>query len=69
MSQTKGTIVEMLTRAAELAAEQGIESEAFMASAWQAYLDGHPGMREELEVKELRSKLRKLRKRGLVASA
>ena len=68
MSQTEN-IDTVLARAAKLAAKSGQSSEAFMAAAWQAYLDNHPGMREELEDKALRSELRKLRKRGLVASA
>ena len=59
----------VLARAATLAAEGGLSSDAFMAAAWQAYLDSHPGMREQLEDKALRSVLKKLRKRGLVASA
>jgi hypothetical protein len=59
----------VLSRAAKLAAERGVSSDAFVAAAWQAYLDAHPGMREQLEDKALRSELKKLRKRGLVASA
>jgi hypothetical protein len=59
----------LLERAAELAGSQGIESEQFMAAAWQAYLASHPAVREELEDKALRSELRKLRKLGLIASA
>lgn len=59
----------LLSRAATLAAERGMSSDTFMAAAWQAYLDAHPGMREQLEDKALRSELKKLRKRGLVASA
>lgn len=59
----------LLHRAAEAAATAGVSSDAFMAAAWQAYLDSHPGMREALEDKELRSQLKKLRKRGLVAAA
>jgi hypothetical protein len=59
----------LLHRAAQTAASSGLASEDFMAAAWQAYLDSHPGMREELEDKELRSQLKKLRKRGLIATA
>lgn len=58
-----------LARAATLAAKNELSSDEFMAAAWQAYLDSHPGMREQLEDKALRSELKKLRKRGLVASA
>jgi hypothetical protein len=58
-----------LRRAAQLAADCGAESELFMQAAWAAYLDAQPGLREKLEDKELRAQLKKLRKRGLVASA
>jgi hypothetical protein len=40
-----------------------------MQAAWGACLDAQPGLREELADKELRAQLKKLRKRGLVASA
>lgn len=67
MSQTD--LDRVLARAAKLAVDTGISSDVFMAAAWQALLDNHPGMREELEDKALRSELKKLRKRGLIASA
>jgi hypothetical protein len=59
----------LLRRAAESAASEGLPSDEFVTAAWQAYLAAHPGMREELEDKALRSELKKLRKRGLIASA
>lgn len=59
----------LLARAAELAAAHGVPSEAFMSAAWNAHLDARPGLREELADKELKAQLRKLRKRGLIASA
>ena len=59
----------LLTQAAELAATHGLETEAFMTAAWNACLEARPGLREQLEDKELRSQLRKLRKRGLVGAA
>ncbi len=61
--------VRLLRRAAKLAAEHGMESEHFMQAAWDACLDARPGMRAELEDRELRAQLKKLRKRGLVAMA
>ncbi|HVK87363.1 MAG TPA: hypothetical protein VM513_24775 [Kofleriaceae bacterium] len=60
---------QLLARAAKVAANQDVDSETFITAAWQAYLASHPGMREELEDKALRSELRRLRKRGLVALA
>jgi len=62
-------VVELLGRAAQLAAARGTETERFMQAAWTACLDASPGLREEIADKELRSQLKKLRKRGLVASA
>jgi len=70
MSNTnRDDIAGLLKRAADAAASEGVPSEAFMQVAWQAFLTAHPGMREELEEKALRSELKKLRKRGLIAAA
>jgi hypothetical protein len=62
-------VAQLLRRAAELAAARGIESELFMQAAWSACLDARPGLREQIADKELRSQLKKLRKRGLVGAA
>jgi hypothetical protein len=62
-------IVDLLRQAAELAAASGAETDRFMQAAWLACLDARPGLREELEDKELRAQLKKLRKRGLIADA
>lgn len=59
----------LLARAAELAAKHKLDSAEFMSAAWNAVLDAHPGMREELADKELRSQLKKLRKQGLIGVA
>ena len=59
----------LLRKAAELSAGQDIPSETFMAAAFNAYLEARPGLREELEDKELKTQLRKLRKQGLIAMA
>lgn len=59
----------LLARAAELAADQDVDSAEFMAAAWNACLEAHPGMREELADKELRTQLKKLRKQGLIGLA
>ena len=62
-------IAALLEQAAQLAAANGIEGEGFKRAAWNAYLDARPGLREQLEDRQLRAQLRKLRRRGLVASA
>ncbi len=59
----------LLQAAAELAAARGLPTELFMNAAWTACLDARPGLRDELADKELRSQIRKLRKRGLVGQA
>jgi len=62
-------VVQLLRRAAQLAAERGTQTDLFMQAAWEACLEARPGLREELADKELRAQLKKLRKRGLVAKA
>lgn len=62
-------LADLLDKAAKVAAANGIEGDVFKRAAWNAYLDARPGLRQELENKQLRSQLRKLRKRGLVGSA
>jgi len=59
----------LLGQAAQLAAAHGLEGDAFKRAAWDAYLDARPGLRQELEVKQLKAQLRKLRRLGLVGSA
>ena len=59
----------LLDKAAKIAAANGLEGELFKRAAWNAYLDARPGLRQELEDKQLRAQLRKLRKRGLVGEA
>lgn len=62
-------LTKLLAQAAELAASADLDADAFLQAAWSTYLAARPGLREELEERELRSHLKKLRKRGLVAEA
>lgn len=59
----------LLDKAAQIAAANGLDGDVFKRAAWNAYLDARPGLRQELEDKQLRAQLRKLRKRGLVGEA
>ncbi len=59
----------ILVHAAGIAVANGIPVEDFVQAAWSAYLDARPDLREELEDKELKAQLKKLRKRGLVGTA
>lgn len=62
-------VVQLLRRAAQLAAERSGDTDLFMQAAWAACLDARPGLREELEDKELLAQIEMLRQRGLVAAA
>jgi hypothetical protein len=64
-----GEVVQLLRRAARLAVERGADTDTFMQAAWTSYLDACPGLREELEDKELLAQLETLRLRGQVADA
>jgi hypothetical protein len=59
----------LLTRAAALCAEQGVDIDNFMKAAWSAYLEARPGMREQLEEMQLRDQLDEIRKAGRMAEA
>ncbi len=59
----------ILVHAAGIAVANGVSVEDFVQAAWSAYLDARPELREELEDKELKAQLKKLRKRGLVGTA
>lgn len=69
LDENLAQVEELLRAAAALAASRGLATEVFMNAAWTACLDARPGLREELADKELKSQLRKLRKRGLVGLA
>lgn len=62
-------VVQLLHQAAQLAAERGTDTDRFMQAAWVACLDARPGLREELEDRELLVQIAKLRQRGMVAGA
>lgn len=68
-SDDRAEMKRLLRRAAELATAHSITSEAFVIEAWRAYLACHPGLREEMEDKALRTKLQKERERGKIAQA
>ena len=59
----------LLLRAAKLSAADGVDGDTFMRAAWRACLKARPELRDQLVDKELRSKLRDLRKRGLIDMA
>lgn len=46
-----------------------IDPEGFLRTAWEAYFEAHPGMREHLEQLHLMAELEQLRKTGRIAQA
>lgn len=59
----------LLTRAAAICVEQGVDIEAFMKGAWSAYVESRPGMRDYLEEMQLRDQLEEIRKMGRMGQA
>jgi hypothetical protein len=59
----------LLTQAAALCVEQGVDVEAFMKGAWSAYVETRPGMRDYLEEMQLRDQLEEIRKLGRMGQA
>jgi hypothetical protein len=59
----------LLTQAAAMCVEHDVDVDAFMRSAWSAYLETRPGMREHLEDMQLRNQLDEYRKSGRMGKA
>jgi hypothetical protein len=58
-----------LATAARHAVEAGVSLETFMKSAWAAYVDARPGLREQLEREQIIEQLEEIRAKGLMAEA
>jgi hypothetical protein len=59
----------LLTQAAAICVEQGVDVDAFMKGAWSAYVESRPGMRDYLEEVQLRDQLEEIRKLGRMGQA
>lgn len=59
----------LLTQAAALCVEHGVDVDSFMRGAWSAYVEARPGMRDYLEEMQLRDQLEEIRKLGRMAEA
>lgn len=59
----------LLSRAAALCGEHGIDIDSFTSGAWAAYVEATPGMRDQLEELQLRKQLDELRQLGRLPSA
>jgi hypothetical protein len=62
-------VSQLLSQAAALCIEHGVDVNAYMSGAWAAYVESRPGMRAELEEMQLRDQLDELRRLGRLASA
>jgi hypothetical protein len=62
-------VSELLSHAAELCVQHGLDVDSFMKGAWSAYVESRPGMREQLEEMQLREQLEELRKLGRLGEA
>ncbi len=60
---------EHLRAAAAVAAELDVDLDAFMRSAWQAYMDARPGLQQHLEDLQLAARLEEMRQAGRVGEA
>lgn len=59
----------LLTQAASLCVDQGVDVDNFMKAAWTAYVESRPGMRDYLEELQLRDQLDEIRKAGRMGEA
>lgn len=59
----------LLTAAAALCVQEGVDVDNFMKGAWSAYVEARPGMRDYLEELQLRDQLEEIRKLGRMAQA
>jgi hypothetical protein len=59
----------LLSRAARMCADYGLDLDVFMKGAWAAYMDARPGLREHLEDVQLRGQLDEMRRAGRLGEA
>lgn len=64
-----GELSVLLGRAAKLAASTGLDLDAWMRAAWNAYVDARPGLREHLADMQLIAELEALRQNGRIGQA
>ncbi len=60
---------QLLSQAASLCVDHGVDLDAFMKGAWSAYVESRPGMRDYLEEMQLRDQLEDLRRNGRMGEA
>jgi hypothetical protein len=62
-------VSQLLSHAAELCVQHGLDVDSFMKGAWSAYVESRPGLREHLEELQLREQLDELRRLGRLGEA
>jgi hypothetical protein len=60
---------QLLSEAAALCAQHGVDLDVFMSGAWSAYMAARPGLRAQLEEAQIREQIDELRRRGRVGTA
>lgn len=59
----------LLTKAAALCVDYGVDPDAFMHACWTACLAARPGLREQIADMQLTAQVENLRGRGMVGEA
>ncbi len=65
----ESAVGDLLSQAATLSVEHGLDVDTFLTGAWSAYLEARPGLREYLEDLRIRNQLDELRKQGRLGAA
>ncbi len=65
----QSAVGDLLTQAANLCVEHGLDVDTFLTGAWSAYVEARPGLREYLEELQIRNQLEELRKQGRLGAA
>lgn len=65
----QAAVSRLLSEAAALCVQHGVDVDNFMRGAWSAYVEARPGMREHLEEMQLRDQLDEIRKLGRMGQA
>ncbi|MBA2539911.1 MAG: hypothetical protein H0V17_09780 [Deltaproteobacteria bacterium] len=67
--QWQSEVGDLLSAAASLCVEHGLDVDTFLTGAWSAYVEARPGLREYLEDIQIRNQLEELRKQGRLGVA
>ena len=65
----QSAVGDLLTKAAMICTQHGLDVDSFMHGAWQAYVEARPGFKEQHEELQLVAQLDALRKAGQLGKA